>query len=104
MPTITDSKDSHQPGPCWCGEKHSVSDSMICRARDLMRDNPALTTEAVAHTLFEEFSELAKQCRVSNEILHEMTMAHACQMAEVRELVKKFKAEKKGKETGKETA
>jgi hypothetical protein len=37
---------------------------MICRARDLMRDDPTLSTEAVAHTLFEKFSELARRDHV----------------------------------------
>ena len=48
MPTIADAKNAHQPGYCWCGWQHTVSDSMIERARDLMRDDPTVTTEAVA--------------------------------------------------------
>ena len=94
MPTIADAKNSHQPGTCWCGDLHDVSEAMICRARDLMRDDPTLTTEAVAHTLFEEFSELARRDHVSDEILHKMTMAHAEQMTRVRARVSKLRAEK----------
>lgn len=99
MPTIADAKNAHQPGFCWCGWEHTVSDSMIHRARDLMRDDPTASTEAVAHTLFEEFSELAKRDHVSDETLHQVTMAHALQMTEVRALVAKWKAD--GKETEK---
>jgi len=88
VPTITDVKNSHQPGPCWCGYFHDVSEAMSCRARDLMRDNPKLTTEDVAHTLFDEFHELAKRDHVPDEHLRKMAMGHALQMAEIRALAK----------------
>ena len=98
MPTIADAMNSHQPGRCWCGYFHDVSEAMSCRARDLMRDNPKLTTEEVAHTLFDEFHELAKRDHVGDEYLHNMALGHAAQMTEVRALVTKWKAEEKEKE------
>jgi hypothetical protein len=67
---------------------------MINRARDLMRDNPKITTEEVAHTLFEEFHELAKRDHVSDEFLHKMATGHALQMAELNALTAKWKAER----------
>jgi len=97
MPTIADTKDAHQPGPCWCGDSHDVSEAMMCRARDLVRDNPTLSTEEVAHTLFDEFHELAQRDHVPDEYLRRMAMGHAAQITELRALVAKWKAERKEK-------
>jgi hypothetical protein len=65
---------SHQPGLCWCGWEHTVSDAMINRARDLMCANPKSTTEEIAHTLFEDFHDLAKRDHVPEEYLRKMAM------------------------------
>ena len=98
MPTIADVENAHQPGPCSCDYFHDVSEAMSCRARDLMRDNPKLTTEEVSHTLFDEFHVLAERDHVSDEYLRNMAMGHAAQMTELRALVAKWKAERKEKE------
>jgi hypothetical protein len=70
---------------------------MSCRARDLMRDNPKLTTEEVAHTLFDEFHELAQRDHVPDEYLRNMAMGHAAQITELRAMVAKWKAEEEKK-------
>jgi len=64
----------HEVGDCWCGANHdTVLDTMIHRARDLFRDNHDFTTEKVAHTLFEEYGDIAKQFGVAPQALHAQT-------------------------------
>jgi hypothetical protein len=70
---------------------------MSCRARDLMHDNPKLTTEKISHTLFDEFHELAERDHVSDEYLRNMAIGHAAQITELRALLAKWKAEENEK-------
>lgn len=63
----------------------------------MMRDNPKVTTEEVAHTLFDEFHELAQRDHVGDEHLRNMALGHAEQMTEICDLVAKWKAEEKEK-------
>lgn len=57
--------------------------------------NRKSTTEEIAHTLFEDFHDIAKRDHVSDEYLRKMAMGHASQITEAWAVVAKMKAEGK---------
>lgn len=84
--------ECHQPGRCWCGLKHTVSESMISRGARLLNLN--ITTEDVIRIMFEDYHYLAIRDHLPDSTLHLMITNHVLQMVEVRELVKKLGKEK----------
>jgi len=98
LPSRPEKDEPHEVGNCWCGANHrTVLDTMLHRARDLFRNDGSTTTERVAHALFEEYSALAKQFRVTPEALHTQSSEIACEVAESLGFVAKWKAEEKEK-------
>jgi hypothetical protein len=71
---------------------------MLHRARDLFRIDRRTTTEKVAHALFEEYRDLAKQFGVTPEALHTQSSEIASEVAGGLGFVAKWKAEEKEQE------
>jgi hypothetical protein len=96
IPLRPEKDEPHEVRDCWCGANHrTVTETMVHRARDLFRKDGSITTERVAHALFEEYSDLAKQFGVTPEALHSQSSEIACEIAEALGFVAKWKAEEK---------
>jgi hypothetical protein len=95
LPHHPEKRDPHAVGECWCGSNHhTILDTMVHRARDLFRDNDDFTTEEVAHTLFQEYGDVAKQFGVTREALHTQTSDIASEVAASIGFVSKWEPEK----------